>query len=337
MSSPGVDPSALISSLARRSSPSPGWRYEQRPIGRGDFLYCEVVRLDCYPALDVFPGYDQPFAVEQPIIVVAGARRSSTSMSGRPPPRHVPVGETLHMIAAGGIVGEVTALPVGGRGPTIVRYLGSVTERDAVVSLGDNLGTFEDCASTPVLVVAGSAAEVGKTRAACILISALRDAGQGVTAVKLKGTGRMRDLAAYRRAGASALLDFVDAGLESTYCHQHGIVGAAADRVIRAASSRGSVIVAELGGDLLGGGGLEILRSPVLRERVVLTVLVGADVFALYGGHSWLEQIDWPEPVIYGPTRRNNDVVDELLVSLGTQPTLDGPQLADAALIACRQ
>lgn len=327
-----IAPDALVSSLTRHSSPPPEWRYEQRPIERGHLLYCEVVELDCYPTLDVLPGYDHPITVGQRIVLVAGVRGSSTSMSGQCPRRHVSVGETLDMIAAGGIVGEVTALPADGRGPTIVRYLGSVIEDGTVVRLCDSLGEVEDCVSIPVVVVAGSSAEVGKTRAACIAISALCNAGYDVTGIKLKGTGRMRDIVGYRKAGAKNILDFVDAGIESTYSQPNGVVTAATDRIIRAASSRGSVIVAELGGDPLSGGGLEIIQSSVLQERTVLTVLVGADVFALYGSRRWLDEIGWPEPIIHGPTRRNNVVVDKLLASLDMQPTVDGQQLADAVL-----
>ena len=329
-----VDPETLVCSITRRLKPASSWRYEPRPIIRGDFLYCEIVRLGCYSELDVVPGYDVPLAVGDRVILVAGERASTTSMGGIPPSFDLLAGDTIHLLSVGGIAGRMTSKPAEDRGPTIVRYLGSVIASDTVVSVTDRIGEVTDPISTPIVVITGSSAEIGKTRAACVAISALRKKDHEVVAVKLKGTGRMRDLLSYRRAGAAAWFDFVDAGLESTYNQSRGVVQAAADRVIGAASSKGSVVVAELGGDFLSGGGLEIFESTLLRERSVITVVLGCDLFYLYGAHCWFNRIGWFTPIVYGPTRRNNETINRLLISLGIGVTIDESHLEEAVLSA---
>lgn len=311
----------LVTSMFRAPAPLDRWSTAQVPLKRGSLLYCEVTRIGCYDTMDTLGTGDEPIAPGTRIVCVAGVRESSTSMSGRAPIGLQQPGEQLDLLAAGGIVGRHTYLASGSAPPTQVAYLGAVVGPDGgPIVLGDRTGGEAHLGTAPLIMVLGTAAEVGKTRTTRLVIESLGLAGLTVAACKLKGTGRRRDLREYQRAGASKVVDFVDAGLESTYAQPPAVVASAARRAISEASIDAQVVVAELGGDLISGGGIEILTDPQIHQSLRLTVLVGSDIFSILGATDWLRGLAWPGPISYGPMRRNNGVCSSLLIELGHSP-----------------
>ncbi len=108
---------------------------------------------------------------------------------------------------------------------------------------------------------------------------------------------------------------------------------AAARRVIAAAALHGDIVVVELGGDLVSGGGMELLADDGLRSATRTMLLVGSDVFALMGARDWLARTGWSCPVLFGPTRGNNAVAAELLEELGANGITE--DLAAVATAIC--
>ena len=68
--------------------------------------------------MEVFPGHEVSLTAGMDIVTVAGARGSSTSMSGVAPVGDIEPGERFHLLAVGGIAGRCLAVPSDGEAPT---------------------------------------------------------------------------------------------------------------------------------------------------------------------------------------------------------------------------
>ena len=74
----------------------------------------------------------------------------------------------------------------------------------------------------PVVYVAGTCMNSGKTVAATELVRGLARGGLRVAAAKLTGVSLMRDALSMLDAGAVAALTFNDVGVASTHAGHHG-------------------------------------------------------------------------------------------------------------------
>lgn len=210
-------------------------------------------------------------------VAVLGTRRSGTNLVGEVPAGPLGQGDRLDLVAQGGLVAVCTAVPRYYAPALPLEVVGFPTGPDGrVCNLGDAPvvpvgppGPLRP--GPPLLVVCGTSAEVGKTTLACTVTRAVAARRQGVriALVKACGTGRARDLAAYREAGADTVTDFVDGGLVSTYG-----VGAERFRAVLAAlvehaAARADLVIVEIGGDFLDA------RAP---EALALLSEAGAEV-----------------------------------------------------------
>lgn len=234
--------------VARVSSDHGAYRIVEDPFGREVNLY----EGDCF-------------------VGVLGARESGTNLTASLPPGPIRRGQILHLVAVGGLIGEVTcvpkyyqsgALPVG-----IVGFVGGPSGKIANLRDGATLTEGSPLAprKIPILFVGGTSAEAGKTTLVCNTIRALclRRPGIRIGAIKVCGTGRLRDLFRYRDAGAIEAFDFVDAGWPSTYNLTAPEYLRALTHIITAASARTDFLIAEMGGDLLAGKAPEAIDTAI--------------------------------------------------------------------------
>ncbi|MEO8032674.1 MAG: hypothetical protein ABJC74_10050 [Gemmatimonadota bacterium] len=210
-----------------------------------------------------------------------GCRRALRGYAGVVP-AHVAVGDTIEVLNLGGILGQCTsANPEIGQ-PFKAEVLGAVL---SFPELGDRIGrpahirdnsipgatTLET--SVPVVYIAGTCMNAGKTVAATELVRGLARAGQRVAAAKLTGVSLMRDSLSMLDAGAVAVLTFNDVGIATTHA---GVTVTTAKGIFnRLAQSRPDVIVAELGDGILGEYGVQ----DILNDEE-LTAVAGAWVMA---------------------------------------------------------
>jgi hypothetical protein len=203
-------------------------------------------------------------------VAVLGTRRSGTNLAGEVPAAPVTAGDRLELVAQGGLAARCVSVP-----PWCARqalplavtgFPASATGR--VVNLADApvIAAREDsapAAGTPLLLVCGTSAESGKTTLACNfnLVLKARYPGLRTAAIKACGTGRARDLLAYRAARYDVVTDFVDAGLPSTYGVPRRRLRAVLLTLIEHCQQRADVVVAEAGGDFLEGGAPEVLAT----------------------------------------------------------------------------
>jgi hypothetical protein len=245
-----------------------------------------------------------------------GSRRALRGYAGDVP-SEIAVGDVINVLNLGGILGRCTSSNPDIGPPFQAEVLGAVL---AFPELGDRVGrpaTIADGAippadtlecTVPVVFVAGTCMNAGKTVAATELVRGLSRAGFRVGACKLTGVSLMRDTLSMLDAGAVAALTFNDAGAASTHAGMTVPVARGLfNRLARERGGRPDIIVAELGDGILGEYGVQdILRDPGLMALAVGHVMAAPDPVACWGAQQlYTEQYGLPITCITGPATDN--------------------------------
>ena len=242
-----------------------------------------------------------------------GTRRALRGYAGVVP-AHISVGDTIDVLNLGGILGQCTSVNSDIGPPFKAEALGAVL---AFPELGDRVGrpahikdhsvppsdTLES--TVPVVYVAGTCMNAGKTVAATELVRGLARSGLKVAAAKLTGVSLMRDALSMVDAGALAALTFNDVGIASTHA---GITVATAKGIFnRLAGAKPDVIVAELGDGILGEYGVQdILRDAELMGVGAAYIMAAPDPVACWGAAELMRnEFSLPISVITGPATDN--------------------------------
>ena len=185
-------------------------------------------------------------------------------------------------------------------------YLGErigVPARAGADSLGEHTELVMN--GVPVVALAGTCMDSGKTAAACAIVGRLRHLGFKVSACKATGVSLRRDVLAMEDAGAGETMIFSDFGVVTT-------TEANGPELTRAllsglAKNRPDVIVLELGDGLLGAYGVgAILSDATIREALTTVVLCANDPVSAWGGAELLRKEFSIEPaVVTGPATDN--------------------------------
>jgi len=242
-----------------------------------------------------------------------GTRRALRGYAGVVP-SHIAVGDTIEVLNLGGILGHCTSANPDIGPPFKAEVLGAIL---AFPELGDRVGRpahirdhsvppAETLDSTvPVVYVAGTCMNAGKTVAATELVRGLSRSGLRVAAAKLTGVSLMRDALSMLDAGAVAALTFNDVGVASTHA---GITVATAKGIFnRLAGAKPDVIVAELGDGILGEYGVQdILHDPELMRVGAAYIMAAPDPVACWGAAELMKhEFSLPITVITGPATDN--------------------------------
>lgn len=134
----------------------------------------------------------------------------------------------------------------------------------------------------PVVLVIGTSMSAGKTESAKVVVGQLRDLGRVVVGAKLTGAARYRDPLAMWDAGATAVFDFVDAGLPSTAVPTDDYVAAISTVLGRMGACGADVAVIEAGASPLeeyNGAAL----AELIGRHICFTVLCASDPYAVSG------------------------------------------------------
>jgi hypothetical protein len=157
----------------------------------------------------------------------------------------------------------------------------------------------------PVVALAGTCMEAGKTAAASAIIARMRHRGLVVDAFKATGVSLRRDIMAFEDSGARRTMLFTDLGVVTTTERS----GPALTRTMLSEMAAGQpdAIVFELGDGLLGTYGVEsILHQPDIKSALTAVVLSANDPVAAWGGVKLLRERFGIEPcVVTGPATDN--------------------------------
>ena len=281
----------------------------------GVVLVVEILNnKSTYNTLELTSGRMAKITRGDVVVGALGHRKALFGYSGHIPETLKP-GDIVQMLNIGGVLGICdSATPDKGK-PFDCRVLGAVL---TFPYLGERIGVPAKAGykpldyeagltmrGVPVVALAGTCMEAGKTAAASAIIARMRHRGLVVDAFKATGVSLRRDILAFEDAGARRTMIFTDLGIVTTTAK----CGPALTRTMltEMANDQPDVIVFELGDGLLGTYGVEaILRDADIKAALTAVVLSANDPVAAWGGVKLLRERFGIEPcAVTGPATDN--------------------------------
>ncbi|OGR95599.1 MAG: hypothetical protein A2V88_14085 [Elusimicrobia bacterium RBG_16_66_12] len=224
------------------------------------------------------------------IAAVLGARRALRGYAGHVP-ETVKVGDRLDILNLGGVVGRCTSVNLEIGKPLQAEVLGQILSfphlgervgvpasiRTGAVAWSDRLEK-----SAPIVYMAGTCMNAGKTFACGEIIRYLARKGYRVCGAKLTGVSLMRDTMSMVDRGAVKSMSFTDLGVVSTT----GAVSVpVAKGLINALNKEEpDCLVIELGDGILGEYGVqEILHDAELMQAASMHIMCANDPVSAWG------------------------------------------------------
>src|SRR5687768_7158193 len=220
------------------------------------------------------------------LIGVLGRRRALKGFVGDVPAT-IKSGDKLHLLNMGGVIGFCTGHHSSLSDAISVEVLGLAADdsgrvrniADASLPVRATLGD-----TAPLVMIAGTSMNSGKTYAATELIKQASRAGLKIAGAKLSGVACLRDTLNMADHGAMATASFLDCGLPSTV-GAHDLAPVAKAIIAKLNEQSPDLIVIELGDGILGGYSVEsIFEDAELREAIAALVFCASDYVAAWGG-----------------------------------------------------
>lgn len=236
------------------------------------------------------------------IVGVLGRRRALKGFVGDVPQSLV-AGDRLHLLNMGGVIGVCTGHHSSLSDAIEVEVIGAVcTESGAALNIADGALTPVDTLETsaPIVIVAGTCMNSGKTVAAAELIKQASQAGLRVVGAKLSGIACLRDTLNMQDHGAVATASFLDCGLPSTV--DHADLASVAKGILNHLNKCSpDLIVAELGDGIVGGYSVDsILRDAEIWAATSSFVFCASDYVGVIGGMTVLDAMGIDVDVVAG-------------------------------------
>ena len=271
---------------------------------------------------------------------VLGERRALKGYAGFVPDK-IKKGDILNLLNMGGVVGQVTSVNIELGPPRQVEVLGAIL---SFPYLGERVGVPADVTKdaipradslprcAPVIAVAGTCMNAGKTFAASEVIKHLSKQGYRVAAAKLTGVSLRRDTLSMLDRGAFKVADFADAGAVSTKAGE--TPGIAKGLLRELDKHEPDAIVVELGDGILGEYGVQdILRDADFKKHVVAYIMCANDPVAAWRAHRLMrDEFGLEIAVFSGPSTDNavgRDFIEKQLGCRAINARTDDQALGD--------
>lgn len=236
------------------------------------------------------------------LIGVLGRRRALKGFVGDVPAT-VQTGDELHLLNMGGVIGCCTGhhSSLGDAIRLEVKGL-ACDESGRVLNIANaSLPLKAKLEGTaPIVMIAGTSMNSGKTYAATELIKQATRAGLKVAAAKLSGVACLRDTLNMADHGAALTASFLDCGLPSTV-DVEDLAPMAKTIITRLNEVSPDLIVIELGDGILGGYSVDtVFADAELLEATAALVFCASDYVGAWGGIELLRQRGVEVDVISG-------------------------------------
>jgi hypothetical protein len=290
------------------------------PCEEGVLIAVEVLNNKSrYNTLELTSGRMAEVKRGDVIVGALGHRKALFGYSGHLPTQLQP-GDVVQLLNLGGVIGICDSINPSHGEPFDCRVLGCVLDfpflgqrvgvpaRVATEPL--NLDAPVESNGVPVVAIAGTCMNSGKTAAACAIVSRFRHHGLVVDAFKSTGVALRRDILAMEDSGARHVAMFSDFGVVATTAKNAPAL--TRNLLNELAAEKPDAIVFELGDGLLGAYGVEaILRDRELVDVLTSVVLCANDPVGAWGGAKLLREEFGIEPtVISGPATDNQVGID---------------------------
>ena len=312
------------------------------PCEEGVLIAVEVLNNKSrYNTLELTSGRMAEVKRGDVIVGALGHRKALFGYSGHLP-EHLQPGDIVQLLNLGGVIGICDSINPSHGNPFDCRVLGVVLD---FPYLGQRVGVPAkvaqealnadmpiDVGDIPVVAIAGTCMNSGKTAAACAIVSRFRHNGLTVDAFKSTGVALRRDILAMEDAGARNTGIFTDLGIVATTSTNAPAL--TRNLLNRLGQKRPDAIVFELGDGLLGAYGVEaILRDAQIRRVITAMVLCANDPVGAWGGAKLLrEEFEIEPTVISGPATDNQvgiDIIKERSAVAAINAMTNGAELGD--------
>lgn len=276
------------------------------------------------------------------IIGALGHRKALFGYSGHLPEQLEP-GDEVQVLNIGGVLGICDSVNPNFGQPFNAKVLGAVLEFPI---LGERIGVPARAGAeklhaepglnthgVPVVALAGTCMDSGKTAAACAIVSRLRHLGYTVDAFKSTGVSLRRDILAMEDAGARHTSIFTDFGVVTTTAKNAPAV--TRTMLNQLCAHKPDVVVFELGDGLLGAYGVDaILQDKEICAALSCMVLCANDPVGSSGGVALLEsEFNIKADIITGPATDNEvgcNIIQNRLKVPAINAITNGVELGDA-------
>lgn len=249
--------------------------------------------------------------------VIAGALGHRNALLGYSGviPTSLKVGDTINLLNIGGVLGHCTSYSPAVGPPFECEVLGQILDfpvlgsrKGVPANIASNLPPFDETLSigeTPVIAVAGTLMNSGKTEACTALIQQFTRAGLKVAAIKTTGVSLRRDVLAMEDAGAVHTAIFTEFGVVTT--QRSNAAGLTRSMLNRMAATDPDLIIVELGDGLMGDYGVDaIFEATDLAKSFSKVVLAANDPVGAWGGVRLLkERYSVETAAVTGPATDN--------------------------------
>ncbi len=225
----------------------------------------------------------------------------------------------LNALTAAGLFGKNTSLSPFISSPMPLKYQGHVMRNDEKVTMRGSLPEIEITDfNTPVILIVGTSMSAGKTMSGRIIVHTLSQMGLNVVGAKLTGAARYRDMLSFKDAGASAVFDFVDAGLPSSAVDEDLYREALPYLLSLISREKPDVLVAEAGASPLEPYNGSVAKE-MIRDNVKFKLLCAQDPYAVVG----VQQAFQRNPDLVAGGAANTEAAIALVEKLSGLPALN--------------
>jgi len=271
------------------------------------------------------------------LIGVLGRRRALKGFVGDVPPA-LKSGDQLHLLNMGGVIGHCTGHHSSLGDAIKLEVIGLVCDEagrvlniaDAALPPRTTLGE-----TAPIVMIAGTSMNSGKTYAATELIKQATREGLRVAAAKLSGVACLRDTLNMSDHGAVATASFLDCGLPSTV-DIDDLAPSAKAIIARLNEVSPDLIVIELGDGILGGYSVDTVFADFeLLEATAALVFCASDYVGAWGGIELLRRKGVEVDVISGSvtdSRMGEDYIKTQFDVPAANARRDGAALFDLVM-----
>ncbi|HRH40942.1 MAG TPA: hypothetical protein PKY82_04805 [Pyrinomonadaceae bacterium] len=236
------------------------------------------------------------------LLGVLGKRRALKGFVGDVPDS-IKAGDKLHILNMGGVIGVCKGHHSSLSDAIEVEVLGiGSNENGNVLNIADKAlkPTNFLNESAPIVIVAGTCMNSGKTVAATEIIKQAHHAGLKVAGAKMSGVAALRDTLNMEDHGAFVTTSFLDCGLPSTV--DAGDLSPIAKAILNHLNSfEPDLIIVELGDGIVGGYAVDsVLKDLEIKEAISSFVFCASDYVGVIGGITVLKNLGIEIDVIAG-------------------------------------